>query len=515
MRENIRVVVRFRPLNQREQKDLQDKDFSLNIDQNTIQIGRTSTERGRKETHNFTFDNVFEQDVPQKVIFEKIARNAIEWVSEGYNATIFAYGPTGTGKTFTMFGLTGEKRGIIPRSCEELFHLINENVDVVEANVKCSFLEIYRENIRDLLLPTGQQKSKEEDLGYIPSLRVRQNVEKGVYVQGLIEKYVYSPDDILKTIEHASANRSVASTALNNTSSRSHAVLTLTVTQTLIDGSVNVSKLNLVDLAGSENVEKSEAKGKTLLEAQMINKSLSALGNVIFALTESGREHIPYRDSRLTYLLQDSLGGNAKAILVSTATPCANVYSETVGTLKFAKRAKEIKNAPKVNKHQSSAAMRKTIELLQKRIDELEEEREDSRTIIQKVEEKGSTESNKMNVVLTVKCERLQKKVLHLESLQIHSEQRYTAIKVIFEKQRTLAQMAARKLYKEQMVAHKLASENRQYKMFYESLKDCLSTPEILEMLVKNANIVPAKLTVDTSFDPVVGVEVDSPSVLD
>jgi len=256
-----------------------------------------------------------------------------------------------SGKTYTMFGNADVKNqlGIIPRTCEELFNIINSKDDVIEAQLKCSFLEIYMEQIKDLL----QNNSK--------NLKIRQNNDN-VYVQGLTEKYVYNTNDIMNQIKTGYQYRSIASTALNNTSSRSHAVLTLTLTQKIQDNSIITSKLHLIDLAGSENVAKSEAQGITLTEAQNINKSLSCLGNVIYALTEKNRDHIPYRDSKLTYLLQDSLGGNAKTVLIATANPA--VYNETLSTLKFAKRAKEIKNAPKINKNDSIENLLATIEKL-------------------------------------------------------------------------------------------------------------------------------------------------------
>jgi kinesin family protein 5 len=179
----------------------------------------------------------------------------------------------------------------------------------------------------------------------------------------------------MSVIKEGAAQRTTASTNLNNTSSRSHAVLTITLTQKLQDGSELTSKMHLVDLAGSENVGRSEVTGTTLAETQAINKSLSCLGNVIFALTEKGREHIPYRDSKLTFLLQDSLGGNSKTCIVCTATPSVTCYSETVNTLKFAKRAKEIRNIPKLNRSDSPVNLQRIIEQLQKRISELELER--------------------------------------------------------------------------------------------------------------------------------------------
>jgi kinesin family protein 5 len=290
--ENIKVALRIKPV-----KD----SLNIKVDDNII----TLNENGKDS--QYIFDHIFSTNTTQQDIFSTIGKPSVDWVCEGYNATIFAYGSTGSGKTFTMFGHEDGKSniGIIPRACEALFQNIEKNEDVIEATMKCSFLEIYREHIRDLL--------KKDISG---ELKIRQSQIKGIFVQGLTEKYVYSSADILNTIKEGSSRRTVASTSLNTVSSRSHSLLTLTLTQILSDGTEITSKLNLVDLAGSENVGKSEVQGISLAEAQNINKSLSSLGNVIYALTEKNREHIPYRDSKLTFLLQDSLGGKYKHLKI-------------------------------------------------------------------------------------------------------------------------------------------------------------------------------------------------------
>jgi len=358
MSENIKVVVRLRPISKTNEPTF----FSIKDQTITLSV----SENERTNIHHFSFDTIFPPDTTQEDVFLKTAKNAVEWVCQGYNSTIFAYGQSGSGKSFTMFGHEGKEpklKGIVPRACETLFKTINSGEEILEATLKCSFIELYRETIRDLLA----QKDT--------NLKIRQNPLRGVYVQGLLEKFVYTPEDILETIKEGTLQRTVASTSLNNVSSRSHAVLTLTLTQKLNDGSEVTSRLNLIDLAGSENVGKSEAQGTTLAEAQTINKSLSCLGNVIFALTEKSREHIPYRDSKLTYLLQDSLGGNSRTILIATINPLSSFYFESLSTLKFAQRAKLIKNAPKVNRNESITTLLKTIDTLTKRIQELEKER--------------------------------------------------------------------------------------------------------------------------------------------
>lgn len=506
--ENIRVAIRFRPLNKREKGINEIEDFKLVIpDKSSIEISKESS-----ENHRFTFDHVFKQDITQEKLFDICVRHSVDWVAEGYNTTIFAYGPTGTGKTHSMFGGRNEDRGIIPRACELLFDLINETEDVTEATVKCSFLEIYRENLRDLLVPKKSEQRRQEKNGTLGNVRIRQNPRKGIYVQGAIEKYVYSAEDVLETIKQGAEQRSVASTALNSVSSRSHAVLTLLVTQTLSDGTVISSKLNLIDLAGSENVEKSEASGITLKEAQMINKSLSSLGNVINALTEKGREHIPYRDSRLTYLLQDSLGGNSKTILISTATPHSTVYSETLNTLKFAQRVKTIKNAPKVNRNETNATLIRQVVSLTKKLADLQSKYEDSQALVEKVEKVEEENDNRQVSLLKTRCERLERRIDQLIDLKNKDEERYEEMREVFSKQRDLAKLAAQNLYKEKISVATMKSELEQYKYLYETLKENVENPSLLQLTIQNSSIRKSSLSIDTSsMLNGIAVEVDSP----
>lgn len=337
--ENIKVILRIRPKDKKEQDD----DF-LKVDRNSVNLGNNV----------FAFDLLFDKHSSQNDIFENVAKPAVEWCCQGYNSAIFAYGPTNSGKTYTMFGDKNEK-GIIPRTAEKLFDILNTSENVVEYTIKCSFIEIYLERIRDLL---NKEESKEQ-------LKIRQHPIKGNYAQGLIEKYVYTPNELIRVINLAFKRRATSSTSLNDRSSRSHAVVSLIIEQKNTDGTETRGKLHLVDLAGSENVGRSEAQGVALTEAQMINKSLSALGNVINALNEK-REHVPYRDSKLTFLLQDSLGGNSKTIVITAASPSKDSNLDTLNTLKFAKRIKEIKNIPKVNKTDGTINLLKTIEKMNK-----------------------------------------------------------------------------------------------------------------------------------------------------
>lgn len=477
--ENVRVVIRFRPLNSKEKDS--SASFRLNLTGQTIEIG----------DHTFAFDQVFGPPVGQETVFNSIAKNAVDWVCQGYNATVFVYGATSSGKSYSMFG-TKDDPGIIPRCCTALFDRINNNEDVTEATLKCSFLEIYREHIRDLLTTSPA------------SLRIRSG-PKGNYVQGLTEKYVYSPEDILTTISDGATQRTTASTALNAQSSRSHAVLTLILTQNFVDGSETVSKMHLIDLAGSENVGRSEVQGITLAEAQTINKSLSCLGNVIYALTEKGRDHVPYRDSKLTYLLQDSLGGNSRTILIATASPSQLCYSETLNTLKFAQRAKQIKNIPVVNKNLSQANLLQTIELLQKRIGELEKQCEDSKAIIQAVE--VAKPDDQETVLLRVRSERLEQNVRLLQRRLADEIATTELTRDFFDKQRHLAQKIARDLYQERIHSFLLSQEVKQYRMWRQSLQE--APTNILDLLVKRFNV---NLTVDVDHISPVDSDIDLPS---
>lgn len=265
---------------------------------------------------------------------------------EGYNGTIFAYGQTGSGKSFTMEGVRGdpELAGIIPRMFDHLFACIAEADPDIEFSIKCSYLEIYMEKIMDLLDPKKT------------NLQVKDDKVKGLYVQDATEVYVSSTDEMMEVMNRGSLNRSVAATRMNATSSRSHSIFIVAVAQknTKTDAS-KLGKLYCCDLAGSEKVEKTEAAGQTLEEAKMINKSLSALGNVINALTESKKNtFVPYRDSKLTRILQESLGGNSQTCLVITCSLSQYNDRETLSTLRFGNRAKSIKNAVKQNAQRSA-----------------------------------------------------------------------------------------------------------------------------------------------------------------
>uniref|UniRef100_A0A665WJP9 Kinesin family member 15 n=1 Tax=Echeneis naucrates TaxID=173247 RepID=A0A665WJP9_ECHNA len=307
----------------------------------------------KPEPRTFTYDHVADMDTSQDSVFSSVAKNIVQSCINGYNGTIFAYGQTGSGKTFTMLGpseldnFTDELRGVIPRSFEYLFFLINREVERSAQSksflCKCSFIEIYNEQIYDLLDTASA------------SLFLRENIKKGVFVEGAVEKFVTSAAEAYQVLSMGWRNRRVASTSMNRESSRSHAVFTMTLeSKESINEVVNIrmSQLNLVDLAGSERQKDTHTEGSRLKEASSINRSLMSLGQVIMALVDMSNgknRHICYRDSKLTFLLRDSLGGNAKTYIIANVHPGSKCFGETLSTLQFAQRAKLIKNKAIIN----------------------------------------------------------------------------------------------------------------------------------------------------------------------
>lgn len=365
--DNMRVAIRIRPALSREiEKGLPFRSIAITSKENKMcslveYIGAELDEAGRQrewiqspqmfQIHRFVFDEVFDTEATQEEVYNLSAKPAVLSVLEGYNSTIFAYGQTGTGKTFTMEGFTYDntdsKRGIIPRTIEDIFFYIESNSNRnTKFIIRAAYLQIYNEMISDLLKPNPQNKN----------LNIREDRKKGLYVEQLSEWAVRGPNDIYALLERGASYRAIANTNMNDVSSRSHAVFMIIVEQMIDDRDVNgqqvikIGKLNLVDLAGSERTRVTGATGKQLEESKKINKSLSALGNVINALTDPrGRTHIPYRDSKLTRLLENSLGGNCKTTMIATISPAQCSFNESLSTLNFAKRAKNIKNRPIIN----------------------------------------------------------------------------------------------------------------------------------------------------------------------
>ncbi|KAJ0405800.1 hypothetical protein ATCC90586_008454 [Pythium insidiosum] len=401
-------------------------------------------------SHVFSFDHVYDQHCTQRVVYENTAKAVVESSLEGYNATIFAYGQTGTGKTYTMEGFNSgsgsvEERGIIPRAIEQIFAHITSNASArMRFLVRASYLQIYNESISDLLKPERS------------NLTIREDKKRGVFVEGLSEWVVRSPEEIYGLMERGGAMRATGSTKMNEISSRSHAVFIIIAEQSrtsyvdskgndlspeeftslvnayqarsggaagaaasggpnggvalhpklesMIRQSFKVGKLNLVDLAGSERVRLSGATGQRLEESKKINQSLSALGNVISALTDArGRQHIPYRDSKLTRILEDSLGGNCKTTMMAMISPALESITESLSTLKFANRAKHIKNEARVNEDLDQKSLLRKYERELKRLRaELEEKSRnvvDKRRLLELDEQRRRAEEDKMAAI--------------------------------------------------------------------------------------------------------------------
>lgn len=350
-----RVICRFRPVNEREKKE-----GDARKDAPTLEFPDDFTvvvKVPKAKPAVYQFDRVFYSPATtQKEVYDLAARDTIEDVLAGYNGTIFAYGQTGAGKSFSMSGADvthPESKGIIPRSCDHIFQHIASDVAGTEYTLKCSFLEIYKENIHDLLNPEAPG-----------NLKVRETPSQGVWVQGLSEHFVTSVEDIIDLLQTGEKYRAVSATNMNAVSSRSHSLFILTLIQRNPDGSTKEGKLNLADLAGSEKVGKTGASGDTLEEAKKINQSLSALGNCINALTKAKRGHIPYRDSKLTHVLRESLGGNSKTTLLIACSPHVFNVEETISTLKFGQRAKTIKNNVHINQQRSVKELEAIIDNL-------------------------------------------------------------------------------------------------------------------------------------------------------
>uniref|UniRef100_A0A5B7BRW2 Putative phragmoplast orienting kinesin 2 isoform X1 n=1 Tax=Davidia involucrata TaxID=16924 RepID=A0A5B7BRW2_DAVIN len=369
---NVQVIIRIRPLSSAE---MSVQGYSRCVRQDSC---HTITWTGHPESR-FTFDLVADENVSQEMLFKVSGVQMVENCVGGYNSCMFAYGQTGSGKTHTMLGdIEGGTRrhsvncGMTPRVFEYLFSRIQKEKETrreekLRFTCKCSFLEIYNEQILDLLDPSSI------------NLQVREDTKKGVYVENLTEVEVTSARDVIQQLVQGAANRKVAATNMNRASSRSHSVFTCIIESKWESQGVThhrFARLNLVDLAGSERQKSSGAEGERLKEATNINKSLSTLGLVIMNLVNASNGkslHVPYRDSKLTFLLQDSLGGNAKTIIIANISPSSCCSLETLSTLKFAQRAKFIKNHAIVNEDASGdvLAMRMQIQQLKKEVSRL------------------------------------------------------------------------------------------------------------------------------------------------
>ncbi|XP_024385375.1 kinesin-like protein KIN-12A isoform X2 [Physcomitrium patens] len=363
----VKVILRVRPLNKKEEAEEADR----------VVRSVTSTSVSLSD-QQFTFDAVAGEVSSQEAVFNLVGLPMAENCLAGFNSSIFAYGQTGSGKTHTMWGvmsdtqdIPSDDRGLTSRVFEMLFariqreELNNINKQLVY-QCRCSFLEIYNEQITDLLEPSQK------------NLMIREDTKTGVYVENLSEEFVSSVQEVTRVLVKGLANRRVSATSMNSESSRSHCVFTCVIeSRSKGEGegisSVRSSRLNLVDLAGSERQKQTGSAGERLKEAGNINKSLSQLGNVINILAEvsqSGKHrHVPYRDSRLTFLLQESLGGNARLAMICTVSPASCCRNETLSTLRFAQRAKAIQNKAIVNEEKAN-----DVNLLREQIRQLKEE---------------------------------------------------------------------------------------------------------------------------------------------
>ena len=351
--ERVKVSVRIRPFNEEEKrKDSSSPIESVDKKNNTISILKEYDKK------TYSYDNVFPSNTEQTEIFEETSKEVVKSVLKGYNGTIFAYGQTGSGKTFTMVGEFENKKlkGIIPRSFDYIFEEIKKDTEH-KYNILVSFIQIYLESIQDLLEPSNKE------------IRIREDPEQGVYLEGVQWVKINNTTEAAQIFHIGEKNRVSASTLMNAHSSRSHAILIAKIEKSFVLSKEKImelskesnekikkervmtnSSLYLVDLAGSERVKKTKASNMRLEEAKKINYSLLILGNCIQALSENKQNYICYRDSKLTRLLQESLGGNAKTSLIVTVSPSGYNTDETISSMNFASRAMKVQNKPIINK---------------------------------------------------------------------------------------------------------------------------------------------------------------------
>jgi len=357
----IRVGVRVRPLSEAEQRrgetkaSLKEGGY-LKMFGSQIRITNPRPPPGQEaKVDNFAFDQLYGPDTTTAQVFQELAQPLVHALVSGYNGTIFAYGQTGSGKTHSMMGNASDP-GVTPRVATHLFELLqHEEAQGGTYSVTCSYLQLYREVLHDLLCGTSLKGATATGRDAGQDLKIRRDPDKGIYVQNLSEIPLTSGAELTAIIEQGNKKRATAPTLMNAESSRSHAVVILKMERTepptkKKKGRKLAGKLNLVDLAGSERVVKSGATGESLKEAIAINQSLSMLGNVINALTDArSSAHIPYRSSKLTYLLEESLGGNSHTVMLAAMSPSTRSYFETMNTLQYAVRAKLIQCNPKAN----------------------------------------------------------------------------------------------------------------------------------------------------------------------
>nr|XP_029477635.1 kinesin heavy chain-like isoform X1 [Oncorhynchus nerka] len=422
---NIKVLCRFRPLNQSE--ILRGDQFIPTFQgDDSVNVGGRS----------YVFDRVFPTNTTQEQVYNACAKQIVKDVLGGYNGTIFAYGQTASGKTHTMEGKLHDpnQMGIIPRIAEDIFNHIFGMDENLEFHIKVSYFEVYMDKIRDLLDVTKTNLAVHEDKNKIP------------YVKGCTERFVSSPDEVMDVIDEGKNNRHVAVTNMNEHSSRSHSIFLINIKQEHTETEQKLcGKLYLVDLAGSEKVSKTGAAGAVLDEAKNINKSLSALGNVISALAEGTKTHVPYRDSKMTRILQDSLGGNCRTTMFICCSPSSYNDAETKSTLMFGQRAKTIRNTASVN-------LELTADQWKRKYEKEKEKNKTMKEATQRLEAELNRWRNGENVPET---ERTTADVVRLESVEERSpvlilDNDTSSIVVrISEEERQKYEEEIRKLYKQ------------------------------------------------------------------
>ena len=361
--EAVTVVARFRGA------ESGDDDFGQwSLSNNTI--------KHNEKHHEFNFDSVLNPSKTQAELYEAAGRKIINFFMDGYNATIFAYGQSGSGKTFSMLGpeevteiLVNKSEtippevealfGILPRATFHIFESIKQGQSKgTKYEVRVSYIEVYNEAINDILACPPNV-----------NLKLREFPNQGMCVIGMLETIANTPESVFEAISAGTANRIVCSTGQNARSSRSHTVFIITLDQTLLDGTVKKSKINLVDLAGSEKLSKTGAQGQALKEAQKINLSLTTLGRCIKALTSGGAEHVPYRESKLTLILKESLSGQAMTTLIVTGSMRKVHQEETISTMQFAERAKMVKTSAKSNAKRSYEELERLVDKLAQEVE--------------------------------------------------------------------------------------------------------------------------------------------------
>ncbi|CAH0664246.1 unnamed protein product [Spodoptera exigua] len=341
LNECVKVVVRCRPLSEKEKNEGYEEVVKVWPERGAVQV---YSPKGQDKM--FTYDAAYDCTADTQTMYDEMVRPLVASVLDGFNGCVFAYGQTGTGKTHTMEG-TPDHEGIIPRAFRHIWaHIENSASPDVTHLVSCSYIELYLEDVRDLL-------SKD-----CKKLTIRGQELNGFYIPEMTSVVCKSAAEMVRVMRAGNRNRAAGRTDMNEHSSRSHAVFLVTVeTAHRKTNRIRVGKLNLVDLAGSERQRKTGASAERLREASRINQALSSLGNVISALAENS-PHVPYRDSKLTRILQDSLGGNSKTIMIANIGPASYNYDETITTLRYAHRAKAIKNKPVRNEDPKDAKLR-------------------------------------------------------------------------------------------------------------------------------------------------------------